>query len=198
MEYLNPSARVEFYNFRDCRMSTCFDISRFVDQKSIKVYVKSQTIDFNTHGENNMEHYISKYGQDLAAINALRTRPKQGNRVKILLVKVSYQINLSGPNENLGMNHLNYNLYSSSWLDHPKDVVHTNAVNIAGPSSSLTHNRTGFDMSPPLDEESIEDNPTNTNDSERTYILTFKGRSVFLVEAVKLAIVCITLTINEM
>lgn len=192
IEYLDFPARVEPYNFRECRMSTCFDISRCINQKPIKIFIKEPTNNQVGSGENNIKHqnmikilqrskyYVSDPNEACIFIPGEDTL----DRDPLSPSFVSNLNNLFGPKDNLGMNHLVFNLYSGSWPDYAEDDfadISMNAAIIAKASASLNNHRSGFDISIPLfsssyplDDESLQRVSTTT--TNRTFLLTFKGK----------------------
>lgn len=147
-------------NNQNCRMETCFNFSK-CNSDNFKVYIYPS----NTDGEPNTistlyqkvidvvkeSHYFtddpSQACMFILAIDTLDRDPLSNNYVHNVpskLFKLKYW--------NHGRNHIVFNLFSGTWPDYREEDLgfDTGEAILAKASMSLSHFRSGFDVSIPL------------------------------------------------
>lgn len=195
LEYLDFPSRVAPYDFSNCRMSNCFNLSRCLAPGPIKIHIKSsEWIPMNNSGENNIIHRsILKIIRESVHYEADSDKaclfvPEEDTLDRDPL-SPSFTSNINylfGPKHNYGMNYLIFNLYSGSWPDYKENDfggLQVNAAILAKASASLKYHRPEYDISlalfshlHPVAQQPMLRINRNTNFSNKTYFLSFKGK----------------------
>lgn len=193
-DILTTPSRISGYNFAKCSMSKCFDFSRCLADGVMGVYIVPKSTDHSPNitelGESNIIHAKiikiirnSKYHQpdpEKACIRVLEDDTLDRDPLS-----KSFKTNLPNlltPEHDYGLNYLVFNLYSGSWPDYRENDFadfKLGAAILAKASLSHSSYRSDFDISIPLFSHLHPTNDcdrTSYNESERTYLLTFKGK----------------------
>lgn len=185
-----------FFQGRQCRMETCFDLTRCSHGKFL-VYVYPLE-PLNSLGA--APPISSNYQKILTAIQESRYHTKNPHEACLFVLGIDtldrdslsedYVRNVPSrlarlPHWNNGRNHLIFNLYSGTWPDYVENSLgfDTGEAILAKASMSIQQFRRGFDVSIPLFHKQFPLRSGNTGfvqtnnfPANKKYLLAFKGK----------------------
>ncbi|KAI5712469.1 hypothetical protein M8J75_008522 [Diaphorina citri] len=180
-------------NNQKCRMETCFDFTKCIGD-NFKVYIYPSNPDEEPNTISSLYQKVldvvkeSRYYTDdpsqacifILAIDTLDRDPLSSNYVHNVPSKL-----LKLKHWNNGKNHIVFNLFSGTWPDYLEEDLgfDTGQAILAKASMSVTHFRTGFDVSIPLFQKDLPERGgepgaviSNNFPLRKKYILAFKGK----------------------
>lgn len=201
-DYLSSPVRLSTFDFDTCQMSNCFDYSRCVSTSPMKVNIVPSISDSQLNsnatqlGESNIIHrHILRtiresihYEPDPDKACLFVSEEDTLDRDPLSSSFRQDISNLFNADNNYGMNHLIFNIYSGTWPSYKENDfagLQFNAAILAKASNSISHHRPGFDISLPLfsyqhphndSSQQIKELDRSLEDKSKNYFLTFKGK----------------------
>ncbi|XP_055376073.1 exostosin-1 isoform X2 [Condylostylus longicornis] len=193
-ENKNKGSRTRLNKIKSCRMETCFDYTKCLDQFLIYIYPPEP---INSFG---LPPVSQNYQKILTAIRESRYYTSNPEKACLFVLGIDtldrdnlsedYVRNVPSrlarlPYWNNGRNHIIFNLYSGTWPDYTEHSLgfDPGEAILAKASMSVQHMREGFDISIPLFHKQFPLRAGNTGfvqtnnfPTAKKYLLAFKGK----------------------
>lgn len=185
-----PSLTQRPKNASDCRLLTCFDLSRCKHGFKVYVYPPSDGSSYRISTSyqhildaiNSSRYYTQNADEACIFVSSYDTTD-QDRRSENFVVDLERKLH-NLPYWNGGINHLIFNIYAGTWPDYSEDLgIDIGYAMLAKASMSKSRFRVGFDISLPLFHPTLPQKVgepgrlTNINlPSTKKYLLAFKGK----------------------